>query len=102
MSATDLSRTLNTFRTIAFWEGVSFVVLIFVGMPLKYFADLAIATKLIGWPHGILFILYVIYLVISARKANWSAARIALFFLAALIPFAAFYAERSVKKEQKM
>ena len=40
-------------------EGVSFIILLCIAMPLKYFFDLPMAVKIVGWLHGILFIAFI-------------------------------------------
>jgi integral membrane protein len=49
---------IKTFATIAFLEGISFAVLLGIAMPLKYFFDLPVAVTVVGWAHGVLFMLY--------------------------------------------
>lgn len=91
--------TLSRFCTIALLEGISYLLLLFVAMPLKYLLDWPWAVKYIGWIHGILFISYVFYLLACWRIYKWEFKRIALFFLASLLPFAPFIVEKQVKKE---
>ncbi|MBU3664063.1 MAG: DUF3817 domain-containing protein, partial [Bacteroidetes bacterium] len=57
------NQLINQFRKIAFWEGVSFIVLMFIAMPLKYGANWPYAVKYVGWAHGLLFVLYGIWLI---------------------------------------
>lgn len=96
---TNDKQTLNTFRITALAEGISYVVLLFIAMPLKYFADIPEAVKYIGWVHGLLFMAYVYLLVISWSKYRWSFSRVIVFFVAALVPFGAFWVERKLKRE---
>ena len=60
MKNSFFSSTLGRFRLVAIMEGVSFLVLLGIAMPLKYFADMPLAVKYIGWLHGLLFVLYMV------------------------------------------
>lgn len=95
-----MRKTFSWFRKIAFAEGVSFIVLLFVAMPLKYFASLPIAVTVIGGLHGLLFIAFVILArqVKSEYKKdfNW----LLKAGLASVIPFGTFYMDRQWKKEE--
>lgn len=93
--------TLIRFTQIAFIEGVSTVILFFIAMPLKYLADWPLGVKYVGWAHGLLFITYLILLISCWFIYKWSFKRLAVFFIASLIPFAPFFVERELKKEMK-
>lgn len=84
------STPLNQFRAIAYTEGVSFLVLLFIAMPLKYFAEIPMAVKIVGWIHGILFILYWLAVARVARADQWSNDRIRLALIASVLPFGPF------------
>jgi integral membrane protein len=90
---------LRRFRLVAFLEGLSFVVLLFVAMPLKYWADLPIAVRIVGMAHGLLFLAFVASLFDVALKRSWPPARWGLAFLSALVPFGTFLFDRSLRRE---
>ncbi len=90
---------LRAFCRVAFWEGVSTVVLFGIAMPLKYFADMPEAVTYVGWLHGLLFLLYLGFLALAAFKLSWKFSRVGLFFVASLVPLAPFFVERSLKRE---
>jgi integral membrane protein len=90
---------LRRFRLVAFLEGLSFVVLLFVAMPLKYWADLPIAVRIVGMAHGLLFLAFVASLFDVALKRSWSPARWGLAFVSALVPFGTFLFDRSLRRE---
>ncbi len=90
---------LQWFCRVAFWEGVSTVILFGIAMPLKYFAGMPGAVAYVGWAHGLLFMLYLGLLLLAAVKLRWDLKRVALFFVASLVPFAPFFVERSLRKE---
>jgi integral membrane protein len=77
-------------RSVGKIEGVSFLVLLGIAMPLKYLAGLPLAVKLVGWAHGVLFIALCGVLWQARRDARLSLAQTALVFAAALVPFGPF------------
>jgi integral membrane protein len=89
-----LSPIITRFRTVAIAEGVSFLVLLFIAMPLKYFADMPLAVKYTGWAHGVLFIAYWITAVPLFTKLKWDIERIVGLGLASILPFGTFVMER--------
>lgn len=91
---------VSNLRLIGFIEGVSFLVLLLIAMPLKYYLGFPMAVKITGWIHGVLFILY-IAAVLSAVKAmrwNWFSVLVAL--AASLIPIGTFVLDKSLKKRE--
>lgn len=78
-------------RIIAWLEGISFLLLIFVAMPLKYFADEPWLNKQVGLAHGILFVLYVILVIEVKIALSWSLKKTAIALGASIIPFGTFY-----------
>jgi integral membrane protein len=58
MLTVDLPKLLRRFRFIGIAEGVSFLVLLLIAMPLKYYFHYPLAVKIFGWMHGALFITY--------------------------------------------
>ena len=84
-------------RAAGLVEGVSFLVLLFVAMPLKYFAGLPQAVKVVGWTHGLLFIVLCAALLYTTVVARWPLARAGLVFVAALLPFGPILIDRRMK-----
>jgi integral membrane protein len=93
---------IKTFATIAFLEGISFVVLLGIAMPLKYFFDFPAAVTVVGWAHGVLFMLYALYLVLCWKEYAWSFSRVVGYFVASLLPILPFVVERRLKAEYAM
>jgi len=81
------------FRCLAFLEGLSFIVLVFIAMPLKYIGQDEILVKLFGMPHGILFILYVIAVILLKSKMKWNKITTVILLIASIIPFGTFYVD---------
>jgi len=84
-------------RHIAFAEAISFLVLLFVAMPLKYFAGLPLAVKVTGMIHGLLFLAFCWALFRVMTRAKWPIRRGAIIFVAALLPFGPFVIDRRVR-----
>lgn len=96
------SRTpLGRFRLIAIAEGISYMLLLFIAMPLKYMADIPDAVKYTGWVHGILFMIYILALISVKVDRNWSFLKSVMAFVVSLIPFAAFIFDKSLRKEER-
>lgn len=81
-------------RRVAFAEGVSFLILLGIAMPLKYLAHEPAAVKIVGWAHGVLFITFCFALLRTLLVAKWPISRCAVLFIAALLPFGPFIADR--------
>ena len=82
-------------------EGVSFLLLLGVAMPLKYFADLPLAVKLAGWMHGLLFMTFCALLLVAHGERRWSLRWTTLILVAALLPFGPFVIDRRLRNEEK-
>lgn len=85
-----MNSATGRFRVIALLEGLSFLVLLFIAMPLKYWAGMPLLVKWVGWAHGLLFVLYVLSLLEVSLKLGWSWLTTAFAFVASLLPFGTF------------
>jgi len=92
--------TLSLFRKTAIAEGISYLLLIFIAMPLKYFADMPLAVKYTGWAHGVLFMLYIVLLIMAWVEYKWSFKKASLFGFASLLPFAPFWVDKQLKEDK--
>lgn len=95
-----MNSSISIFRKVAVAEGISYLLLLFVAMPLKYFADMPLAVKYTGWAHGLLFVLYAATLVLAWQEQKWKFGKAVLIFLASLLPFAPFVVDRKLKDER--
>lgn len=95
------SSALTRFRQISLAEGVSFLLLLGVAMPLKYLAGMPMAVKAVGWVHGVLFIVYVVALLFVAADREWKPLRIFFGLVAAVLPFGPFVFDRHLRREQE-
>jgi integral membrane protein len=96
-----MNHTIKSFATIAFLEGLSYIVLLGIAMPLKYFLGFPLAVKVTGWAHGVLFMLYVALLLTCWIKCKWSFWRVCGYFIASLLPIVPFLVERQLKSEYR-
>lgn len=95
MSNAILAKPMRDLRTAGIWEGISYLLLLGVAMPLKYLADLPQAVRVVGSIHGILFILFM-YTIIHAMRNGLSFKKGVIAFVASLIPFGTFFLDRLI------
>lgn len=84
-------KSIKRLKIIALLEGISFLVLLLIAMPLKYLADEPWLTKQVGMAHGILFVLYVILVIEVKLALDWSIKKMLIALGASLVPFGTFY-----------
>jgi integral membrane protein len=87
-------KLLRKFRRVAIPEGISFLVLLGLAMPLKYGLGIEWPVKVVGWAHGVLFIAYCYYVLRCWIAYRWSVRFAALAFVASLLPFGPFVIDR--------
>ena len=93
--------SIGRLRTVALFEGISFLVLLGIAMPLKYFAGMPQAVTVAGWLHGMLFIAFCVALTQAHQEAKWNLARTGSVLIAALLPFGPFVIDGRLRKEDK-
>src|SRR5436190_22954975 len=96
-----MKNSLSRFRIIGIAEGISFLVLLIIAMPLKYYAGLPMAVKYTGWIHGLLFVLFVVGLAQVSFDRKWPLLKIIVAFIASLIPFGTIILDMRLKKEEQ-
>ena len=84
----------NIFRIISFLEGVSYLLLLFIATPIKYLQGNAEYVKLLGMPHGLLFMLYIVLAIVLKKEMNWDIKNLVIILLCAIIPFGTFYVDK--------
>ena len=87
------------YRIMAWVVGTLLVVLVCVGLPLKYLGDNSTVVTWTAIPHGYLYMILLITAVDLGLRAKWSWKRLILIALAGTIPFLSFVAERSATKD---
>ena len=89
---------LKQFRMAGYIEGWSFIILLFVAMPLKYMMGIAIATKIVGMTHGFLFIWFLLALGSATAEQKQNSKFVFTSIIASLIPFGTFFLDRKILK----
>jgi len=92
-----MNENIKKFGLINTIEGYSYLLLLFVAMPLKYLLGFGVAVKIAGMLHGILFIIFLILGVKAWIEAKWSLWVTIIFFIASLIPFGTFMTKAKIK-----
>jgi integral membrane protein len=90
---------LRHLRLVALLEGTSFLVLLFIAMPLKYLADLPLAVRIVGSVHGGLFLLFLVALYRAASARGWPWQRSLIAFVSSVVPFGTFMFDGSLRRE---
>lgn len=91
---------LGRLRLIGLIEGISALLLFFVAMPLKYFADLPKAVTVVGSLHGLLWSLYVVSLLNVWWSRGWGFGKLVLFGVASIPPITTFLLDGTLRREQ--
>lgn len=85
-----MNNSLSLFRKIAFWEGVSAIILFVIAMPMKYLFDMPMAVKIFGNLHGFLVVLFLLFMVVVGNKFKWSIGVYVVCVVACIIPIGTF------------
>ena len=94
----NLKTTEGRFLAVAFLEGVSYLILVFVAMPLKYLAGQPEMVKRVGMAHGLLFVLFSLTLVQVTLDAGWKWKKATIAMVASFLPFGTFWFEAKHKQ----
>ena len=94
-----LETPLGKLRIIGWLEGLSWLILLGIAMPMKYIFHQPMAVKVVGWAHGVLFIAYLIQLFIVQLKYKWPFRMTVLGVLAAFFPFGTWIYDAKLKKQ---
>jgi integral membrane protein len=90
---------LRQFRWVAMAEGLSFLVLVLVAMPLKYLAGLPLAVRIVGMVHGLLFVLFLYALLRASLARSWPVGRSLKAFISSLVPGGTFWFDATLREE---
>ena len=91
--------SIGLLRRIGIIEGISYLILLFIAMPFKYFAGFPILVQIFGMVHGILFVLFSLMLLVVWFRHRWSFTRVFWAFMASLLPFGTFLLDTRLRKE---
>ncbi|RYG46076.1 DUF3817 domain-containing protein [bacterium] len=96
LQATHLERV----RSIGIAEGVSFLLLLLVAMPLKYAAGEPAGVKAMGAVHGGMFVVYILTVLLAFRPLRWGFVRLLVMLAAGFIPLGTFFIEPRLRREE--
>jgi len=82
------------FRVVSFLEGTSYLLLLFVAVPIKYWMNDPQYVKLLGMPHGLLFVTYLVIAFLIKSELKWNNKTLGVVILASVIPFGTFYVDK--------
>jgi integral membrane protein len=85
---------------IALAEGISFLTLLLIAMPMKYFMGMPEVVRVVGTMHGVLFLLYVGLLATLHFRQRWSFMFSLYAFIASIIPFGTFVLDKQLREKE--
>lgn len=88
---------LEVLRRVTFAEGLSYLALLFVAMPLKYLAGIPLAVRVVGGLHGLLFVSFLLALAAARLRRRCSTVEALLFLAVSLIPGSLFWLDRRIR-----
>jgi integral membrane protein len=83
-------------------EGLSFLLLLGVAMPLKYLKGLPLGVTIIGSIHGFLWILYLAVIWQAGRSLQWKTKTYAWGVAASMLPFGPFVFDRWATRQSSL
>ncbi len=96
-----MTMNIQTLRIVGTLEGLSFLLLLFIAMPLKYMMGNPILVKYVGMGHGVLFVAFLVVLFIVCEKQKWSLSVFLMGLVASILPFGPFVFDAKLKKLQQ-
>ncbi|MCF8714408.1 DUF3817 domain-containing protein [Joostella atrarenae] len=93
---------IKNFRLISILEGISYLLLFGITMPLKYLMDMGGPNKIVGYIHGILFVTYVVMAFVFFKRLKWSYKTLFIVLLCSIIPFGTFWMEKKYLHPDKV
>ena len=82
------------FRIITLLEGLSYILLLFIAVPIKYGSGDDFLVKILGMPHGLLFMAYIVLALFLKDSYQWKWWQMGIVLLASIIPFGTFYIDK--------
>ena len=89
----------KSFRIVSLLEGLSYLLLLFIATPIKYYGENDAYVKLLGMPHGILFIGYVAFAILLKNEMKWRSKTFFKVLIASVIPFGTFYIDKKYLRD---
>lgn len=91
-------RLFFAWRVSAIAEGISYLLLLFLAMPLKYLYGMPEAVRLVGSLHGGLFVVFIALLAVVYIKGTMTLKQCVVAFIASVLPFGAFVFDHYIKQ----
>ena len=88
---------INIFKIISLLEGVSYILLLFIAVPIKYLQGNPEYVKLLGMPHGLLFVLYIVLAIMLKQELKWTTKTFGMVCLLSILPFGTFFVGKYLK-----
>ncbi len=88
---------INIFRVVSFLEGLSYILLLFIAVPIKYIYDNPAYVKMLGMPHGLLFVGYIVLAIMLKYELNWKTKDFFMVCLLSILPFGTFFVGKYLK-----
>src|SRR5689334_9151070 len=95
------NNSIRNLRVIGILEGISFLVLLCIAMPMKYLMDIPQAVKFVGWAHGVLFMLYIPAVFLARRAMQWSFFQFLIALAASIVPLGTFILDKQLIRREK-
>lgn len=89
----------KTFRIVSLLEGLSYLLLLFIATPIKYYAGDDTYVKMLGMPHGLLFIGYIALSILLRGEMKWESKAFLTVMAASIIPFGTFYVDKKYLRD---
>lgn len=86
-------------RVVAFLEGCSLLLLVFIAMPIKYLLGIPEATQAIGMIHGVLFVVFIFATIFISIIQKWSFTNVVLVMASSILPFGTFYIDKKILRK---
>lgn len=93
--------SIRNLRWVGIAEGISFLILLLIAMPIKYMLGIPEVVKYVGWAHGLLFIAYIIAVFAAIRAMQWNGFQVLVALAASLIPIGTFVLDKQLKRRQQ-
>ncbi|WP_299004690.1 DUF3817 domain-containing protein [uncultured Tenacibaculum sp.] len=90
---------INFFRLVSLLEGLSYILLLFIAVPIKYMQGNPEYVKMLGMPHGLLFVGYIVLAIMLKYELNWNSKTFGIVCLLSILPFGTFFVGRYLKQE---
>jgi integral membrane protein len=93
-TAMSLESQVKIFKWISIFEGISFLVLLLIAMPLKYIWEAPEMVRIVGMAHGLLFVAYIFGALLLFKPLQWKTKTLLIVCLSSVLPLGPFYVEK--------